>query len=450
MDSGNSGSMQSSSGGDEEYDSRPDPIPTFLNSSSHFNPISNPQHTHLSHHQSHSPSMFNPPSNYLDVFSQSPAHLNPNSLSNLDVVWSRSGQRSDPNCTPLGNLIGSSSSSQSTLGGAQGPSQGSFPSSSKMIRSVHEDGARPSASMDQTNVVRNPKKRTRASRRAPTTVLTTDTSNFRAMVQEFTGIPAPPFSASSSYSRGRFDLFGSGSSLRSGHLESLGPLYPLRPSPQKVQPTPFVSSSSSSASPSFLNSTMVDATNIASTTNNNPITTSMSAASNNVNSTSGNNNYQLPSDLGLLHKQPQNVLHMQNPILTFQSLLQSPLPPPFKYPLSGDMSSVFGTKSQGSSTTIHSLEELGMGHGGHMNANFSGFPNHVTNSDGRGGAGANDGSHQDHLRPPFNDNFDNSHRVSGFKLNCSASSSDFHPEKGLENVSSRGEGTVESWICPSD
>ncbi|KAF7829926.1 type-2 histone deacetylase 1-like [Senna tora] len=50
-------------------------------------------------------------------------------------------------------------------------------------------------------VLRNPKKRSRASRRAPTTVLTTDTSNFRSMVQEFTGIPAPPFSHSSPYSR---------------------------------------------------------------------------------------------------------------------------------------------------------------------------------------------------------------------------------------------------------
>uniref|UniRef100_UPI001CB9C843 VQ motif-containing protein 22-like n=1 Tax=Erigeron canadensis TaxID=72917 RepID=UPI001CB9C843 len=43
------------------------------------------------------------------------------------------------------------------------------------------------------NPTKNPKKRSRASRKAPTTVLTTDTSNFRAMVQEFTGIPAPPF-----------------------------------------------------------------------------------------------------------------------------------------------------------------------------------------------------------------------------------------------------------------
>jgi hypothetical protein len=49
---------------------------------------------------------------------------------------------------------------------------------------------------------RGSRKRTRASRRAPTTVLTTDTSNFRAMVQEFTGIPSLPFAASA---RPRFD-----------------------------------------------------------------------------------------------------------------------------------------------------------------------------------------------------------------------------------------------------
>ncbi|KAG6498519.1 uncharacterized protein LOC121993644 [Zingiber officinale] len=46
------------------------------------------------------------------------------------------------------------------------------------------------------------KKRTRASRRAPTTVLTTDTMNFSAMVQEFTGIPSAPSAAA----RPRLDL----------------------------------------------------------------------------------------------------------------------------------------------------------------------------------------------------------------------------------------------------
>jgi hypothetical protein len=40
------------------------------------------------------------------------------------------------------------------------------------------------AGNNNNNVVRNPKKRSRAYRRAPT-VLTTDTTNFRAMVHEF-------------------------------------------------------------------------------------------------------------------------------------------------------------------------------------------------------------------------------------------------------------------------
>lgn len=102
-------------------------------------------------------------------------------------------------------------------------------------------------------MVRNSKKRPRASRRAPTTVLTTDTTNFRAMVQEFTGIPAPPFTASSSSSpftrnaAARFDLFGGGStrSSSSTHLDvvpSTQQTYLLRPFPQK---SPFLSPSPS-------------------------------------------------------------------------------------------------------------------------------------------------------------------------------------------------------------
>uniref|UniRef100_A0A7N0UK23 VQ domain-containing protein n=1 Tax=Kalanchoe fedtschenkoi TaxID=63787 RepID=A0A7N0UK23_KALFE len=51
------------------------------------------------------------------------------------------------------------------------------------------------------------KKRTRASRKTPTTVLTTDTANFRAMVQEFTGIPTPPFGPSPFFPAKKFDLF---------------------------------------------------------------------------------------------------------------------------------------------------------------------------------------------------------------------------------------------------
>ncbi|XWS47439.1 hypothetical protein CRYUN_Cryun14cG0152100 [Craigia yunnanensis] len=37
------------------------------------------------------------------------------------------------------------------------------------------------------------RRRTRASRRTPTTLLNTDTTNFRAMVQQFTGGPSAPF-----------------------------------------------------------------------------------------------------------------------------------------------------------------------------------------------------------------------------------------------------------------
>ncbi|XVE55478.1 hypothetical protein DITRI_Ditri03aG0162000 [Diplodiscus trichospermus] len=435
MDSGNSSSMQSSSGGDEEYDSRaPESIPAFLNTSGHFNPLSNP-HPSLVSHQGHPPTFFDPSSNYLNPFSQSQPN---NSLLNLDGVRPRS-LRSEPNCTDLGNLPGSSSSCQSILG-AQGLNQGSFPSSSSMqSRPAHDNGVRSLAHSDQaTSVVKNPKKRTRASRRAPTTVLTTDTTNFRAMVQEFTGIPAPPFSGSS-YSR-RLDLFGSGSGMRSSHFEPLGSLYPLRPSAKRVQTTPFVSSSS----PSLLNNPLVDAA----TSSNSSIPTSIAATTNAFNPSSSN--YQLPSDLGLL-KQPQNMLNLQNqsPVLSFQSFLQ---PPPLQPSLSLPG---FSVKSQGSSA-MPSLDELGLSHG-HVNANLSGLQTHIT-SDGarhgnwRDGIGLNDGN-QEHLRA-LDGNYGNDHRNSqrgnSCKLNYTASSSDFHNEKGLENVSSRAEGTVDSWICPAE
>lgn len=40
------------------------------------------------------------------------------------------------------------------------------------------------------------RRRSRASRRTPTTLLNTDTANFRAMVQQFTGSPTAPFASS--------------------------------------------------------------------------------------------------------------------------------------------------------------------------------------------------------------------------------------------------------------
>ncbi|KAK8642795.1 hypothetical protein V6N13_012127 [Hibiscus sabdariffa] len=71
----------------------------------------------------------------------------------------------------------------------------------------HGNGPRPLTKSDQKTDVKNPKKRTRTSRTALTTVVITDTMNFRAIVQEFTGIPAPPFSGSSYSYSPRLDLF---------------------------------------------------------------------------------------------------------------------------------------------------------------------------------------------------------------------------------------------------
>ncbi|XP_043697616.1 putative protein TPRXL [Telopea speciosissima] len=356
MDSGNSGSLQSSSGGDEEYDS------PFLNPTAHVT----------------SSSLFDPLSNYLDSFSRPPAAgPPPPNLVNLDMVWSRA-LRSEPTCTetPITGLMGSSSSSsaQPVSVGQVGPFQGFLSSSTVPLHTSTKNGAKPSASSSseqQTNAIRNSKKRSRASRRAPTTVLTTDTSNFRAMVQEFTGIPAPPFSASP-FPRSRFDLFSSTAStaMRSTHLESPLPNYLLRPFAQKFYPPSFAASSVSSSS-------------IASTTN--PTVTTSGAA--------------ISSALGSSNNHQQSLLSMQNPIFTFQSLLQASGSPPAvtppRYPLTNVP--VFGGKSQGS------------------------------------------------LMLPSMDS-------SQLRMGTTTGLEDFTIEKaGSENVSSsRGEGMVDSWICSSD
>ena len=50
------------------------------------------------------------------------------------------------------------------------------------------------------------RRRSRASRRTPTTLLNTDTTNFRAMVQQFTGGPSAPFAAAGSHHPAGFAL----------------------------------------------------------------------------------------------------------------------------------------------------------------------------------------------------------------------------------------------------
>ncbi|XP_058085777.1 uncharacterized protein LOC131233175 [Magnolia sinica] len=465
MDSGNSGSMQSSSGGgDEEYDSRTESFSAFLNSSGQISgPMMTPappSSSHHHHHNHHHPSLFDPLSNYLDTFPRSPPPPpNVNSLPNLDMAWTR-GPRSEPNCTNISGLVGSSSSSTPHITGPHGSNRIPYNPINPLMplpSGGSDTNGCASATIDQPNPSRNPKKRSRASRRAPTTVLTTDTSNFRAMVQEFTGIPAPPFSAST-FPRTRLDLFNTPSAMRMS-LTDPPPPYLLRPFVQKVPP-PYLSSSSTSLSSS--SSTMVDVG--ASTTATNTATNSISTFANSTTSSSNTsttsnaiptNNYQLLSDLGLT-KQNQSMLNMNNPIFTFQSS-------PLKYPLSN--LPAFGSKSvpqlsipssADSQLRVGMLDGFSMNHG-HVSAHHGPLSSLIA-PDGRNdnpprwgtdGAGPSDGD-QVHSRPFGNYGGSQQQRVSSCKLNYNASSSDFHAEKGPENVPSRGEGMVDSWICSSD
>lgn len=67
------------------------------------------------------------------------------------------------------------------------------------------------------------RKRARASRRAPVTLLNTDAANFRAMVQQFTGIPSGPYGPAGG---GPVISFGAGGSGGVG--------MPVRPSPSSA------------------------------------------------------------------------------------------------------------------------------------------------------------------------------------------------------------------------
>ncbi|KAE9466187.1 hypothetical protein RHGRI_022374 [Rhododendron griersonianum] len=339
MDSGNSGSIQSSSGGDEEYDSsRADSLSAFAH-------LSNPPPPSQPHHH-HNSTLFDPLPNYFD----------PNPLPNFDPIWSKSPINCTYNSLPL----------PSSSGAALFTSSSSSPT-------VPFDP--PKTDLVQPHLARNPKKRSRASRRAPTTVLTTDTTNFRAMVQEFTGIPAPPFTSSSSpFVRNRLDLFGAPSSTRSYPLSDAlqPPPYLLRPFAQKFQPPPPPSS--------FLSPNSNDV-----------------ASGNSTGSHSNSVNYQ-----------------MQNQILTFQSLLQSPMANP----------SVLRSSGQ-------DLLEIPSGNSDDVNPTVWG-----------GGVGLNGGDQSHHLRTINGSYVDYSQSGGGGKGNY---------EKGSENVGAgRGGGMVESWICSSD
>lgn len=471
MDSGNSSSFQSSSGGDEEYDSRAESISAFLNNNNNNN---NPE-THISsmpnqplqqpnHYQTHQsyPTMFDPLSNFFDPLSSRSVTLsNPNSLLNLDMVWSKS-VRSDPNSTHLGGLVPPSSSSnqnQNQIYVTRGVST-AFPgiqisqenAKQKRGHSVTDpnDQNTPINNNNTTNntnvAVRNPKKRSRASRRAPTTVLTTDTTNFRAMVQEFTGIPSSPFT-SSAFPRSRLDLFGSASSLRSSSgthsldISTQPPYNLLRPFAQKVQPPPppppFVSSSISS----IVDGLVVSKDSNSSTTNNS--TTSIDYQLSPSSSSTDHLGFLKPP-LPQSHQLQQFLnINMQNPLINFH-----------KYPLSN-----LGPKPLDISRSDPNLkmgsvfEEYGLTQG-----QFGGLSNNhwidgVGSNENRSST-QNDNVDQGLLIRSINGgNYCNSERqVVNGNLNYSASSLDFHGDNKVPeiNVTPRSEGILESWICPSD
>ncbi|KAL3621425.1 hypothetical protein CASFOL_036337 [Castilleja foliolosa] len=190
MDSGNSASKQSTNGGDDQ---------DLLDSSSSFL----------------NPTFFDPPKHT-------------NNLDQHDLIWS-TGLRSQQNYYPN---FGNSSSIPSRTQSKSSPSQ----------PDAHALGPRASLRPDhQLGVIKNPKKRSRASHRPTTTVLQTDPTNFRQMVQEFTGFPAASLPGTQ-YSRPP-ELFSA--AVRPGaHLDTPGPIY---------HTGPF-----SPLYPSMLNSTMID------------------------------------------------------------------------------------------------------------------------------------------------------------------------------------------------
>ncbi|KAL0396583.1 UNVERIFIED_CONTAM: hypothetical protein Scaly_0106700 [Sesamum calycinum] len=258
MDSCNSGSLQSSSGGDEEYDSRAAVADSLFMSSTRP-----PPHVvgSISNQPPPPPPLFDPLSNYVQL------HQNLNNSSLLispNISWPRpTSLRSDPNSHDIINPM-LSTSSPPFMSAFQTPAA---------VGSADNNSPGTAQNPNQT-AARNPKKRSRASRRAPTTVLTTDTTNFRAMVQEFTGIP--PARLSNIFPENQTGSLRD-EILRLGRGAAPPPPYLRRSFPQKVQSPPsFLASSSSS----LLNST-TNNINIFSSV---PSTSSSSASSSNYSS----------------------------------------------------------------------------------------------------------------------------------------------------------------------
>ncbi|KAH6796652.1 hypothetical protein C2S52_021206 [Perilla frutescens var. hirtella] len=377
MDSGNSGSLQSSSGGDEEYESRAAAHSLFMttHSPSHLRPISTAPPP---------PPLFDPLSNYLQLHNPDALPLNPN------MPWPRpASMRSDPNpSTPVNPPII-----------FQSPKAPLGETSDHLV-----------AAQNQNTAARNPRKRSRASRRAPTTVLTTDTTNFRAMVQEFTGIPSPPFN-SSSFSRSRLDLFTSA-------FEAPPPPYLRRPFAEKAEsPPPFLASS-----------------------------TAISISSSSM-------NYQLPAIT-----QNSNLFNVQNPI-NLTSLLQSNP----RFLLSSPNAITSKTHDQDSfgipTSDDHFDDRFGLRHHeNHVSTTLiNGLPNLVSPDQIGAEKYPNHDIDKNAESSRLHHQQQQQHQIKTTTATTTVSGggysflpSGFRGGKGPENIAARGEGMVDSWICSSE
>ncbi|EHA8590452.1 putative serine-rich protein C215.13-like [Cocos nucifera] len=409
MDSTNSGSIQSSSSGDDCYDSRTEAISSSLNLPSQ--PPPPPPRRSSSHQLHHHPSPFSSISLLprVNTFPSTPPDPNP---LGLDMAWARSLPPSsllEHSCT----ILDGSSSPSSKAMAIAAPS-GSPPSGSS---SLNQSVQPPTQPAPPASTPRGSKKRSRASRRAPTTVLATDASNFRAMVQEFTGFPAAPF-ISSPFSRPRLDTF---------HAATTASAYPFGPliAPSLraplFPPISFLSSSMAHGAAFLSRNTVANA--------NTSATSTCSNTSSSSSTTTSSSNYQLPNSIVLQH---QNLLNMQSPDFTIQSSLQPQTPP---YHNSVTMPAFEANPTLGPS---------GLAAGG-LGSLFAmeGLKPSRRSADGFLGWADGSASTEDRDRSRFRSvigNYDNLQQVSN------------HAEKGSESMTlTRGsEGKVDPWILSSD
>ncbi|CAN6217458.1 unnamed protein product [Urochloa humidicola] len=450
MDSGNSGSLQSSSGGDDEFDSRAgggggvdsSPLSTLLRSSP------SPSSAAFSLHGSY----FG-----LQEFTSAPP---PQQQQQQQGAWSGS-------FAGASSGLPSSSSPRVAHADAGAPRpQGADTASASSAAAQGQPGGVSAPAPAQQQAPRGSRKRTRASRRAPTTVLTTDTSNFRAMVQEFTGIPSPPFGAGvagiglggpAASLRTRFDhIFPPPStSLRSGAADASLPPYLLRPYPHKL-PTapssfpPFTSSSSpSSATPSSSN---IGAANANAAATGAATNTAAAASSNPAAPAAAGDTYQQLTPSALLRLQQDASSY-----LSFQNLLDT-------HPSS---QSIFGPAAgggfaQAQSSRLHdpapspsdflagvggSSHSLGFSHGGLLGSEGAPHLHHSRSSGDElsgvvaaGASGGGGGSCKLNY---------SSHAGAAASSSGAAGADNKPPDGGGPGRAGRGDG-LDPWICTSE